>query len=352
MLWWFQTPSTAPGAVRWFLDSSLLVVERLFLFAQFSFFLALARVSLRVRRALGMRAPPPPPPPCPAAAEGIFSVVIPAYNEGACIGACLEELLRAAAAPRSIEVVVADGGCSDDTMAIVRRFAAAHTASGGGEGAGDGGGILIHAVRTTALRASDGGGRGPTVNAGLRAATGDVLMVLHADTKLPKGFDARARLALRDPTVTLAAFGFGTQRAPLRGGAGTAPPAGLALLDWSVNMRCRLFGFPFGDQALTTTRGTLSALGFAGGHYPADPILEEYQLVARVIARAGRVAMLGGPPALCSPRRWESMSVWYVCAVNQAIMLWFRCGATTAQVFEFYYGVPAPKKREEKSSEG
>ena len=91
-----------------------------------------------------------------------------------------------------------------------------------------------------------------------------------------------------------------------------------------------------------TTRGTLVALGFAGGGYPDDPILEEYQLVARVNARAGRIAMLGGPPALCSPRRWEKKPVWYVGLVNQAIIMWFRWGATTAQVFEFYYGVPAP----------
>ena len=342
-----------PG-LRWCLDSALTVAERLLLLVHTSFFWVLARVSLRVHCALGTRWAPPPLLPCPAAATGVFSVVIPAYNEGGCISACLEALLLAAAEPRSVEIIVADAGCSDDTMAVVRSFAAAHTANGssgggssGGGGSGDGGGgggggILLHAVRTVVLQESDGGGRGPTINAGLRAATGDVLMVLHADTVLPRGFDARARLALRDPAVALAAFGFGTQRTLLRGGPAADPPAGLTLMEWSVNMRCHLFSNPYGDQALTTTRGTLVALGFAGGGYPDDPILEEYQLVARVNARAGRIAMLGGPPALCSPRRWEKKPVWYVGLVNQAIIMWFRWGATTAQVFEFYYGVPAP----------
>jgi len=336
---------------------ALTVAVQLFMLWQVGVFWALARVSLRVRRALGIAPPAPKPlPPCPASATGIFSVVIPAYNESSCIGACLEALLLAAAAPRSLEVVVADAGCSDDTMAIVARFAAAHTAGGGG-GGGGGGGILIHAVRTARSR----GGRGPAINAGLRAATGDVLMVLHADTALPAAFDARARTALRDPAVALAAFGFGTNPALLRRPA--APPAGLGFMAWSVNVRSRLFWLPFGDQALTTTRGTLAALGFAkgdgtvegGGGYPDEPILEEYQLVAAIRARelaslprtgGGRVAMLGGPPALCSPRRWENRPVWHVNAINQAIMIWFRYGATTAEVFQFYYGVPAPAKEQ------
>ena len=98
---------------------------------------------------------------------------------------------------------------------------------------------------------------------------------------------------------------------------------------------------PFGDQALATTRATLER---AGG-YPATCILEEFILVNTLRAMSaqglGRLVTLPAP-ALCSPRRWERATVWRINAVNQAVMLWHKWGATPAEVFEFYYGVPAP----------
>ena len=65
------------------------------------------------------------------------------------------------------------------------------------------------------------------------------------------------------------------------------------------------------------------------------------RLRAMSAAGLGRILTLDAT-ALCSPRRWERSTVWRINAVNQAVMLWHRWGATPAQVFEFYYGMPAP----------
>ena len=112
-------------------------------------------------------------------------------------------------------------------------------------------------------------------------------------------------------------------------------------MEWTVNCRSSWYELPFGDQALALTARTLEE---AGG-YPDFPILEEYELVCRLrrlaAAGAGRIVTLP-LAALCSPRRWEKHTIWRTNAVNQAVMLWYRWGATPAQIFEFYYGVPAP----------
>jgi glycosyltransferase involved in cell wall biosynthesis len=52
-----------------------------------------------------------------------FSVIIPAHNEAAVIGRCLEALLRDAPADALPEIIVAANGCKDDTVAIARRIA-------------------------------------------------------------------------------------------------------------------------------------------------------------------------------------------------------------------------------------
>jgi len=108
-------------------------------------------------------------------------------------------------------------------------------------------------------------------------------------------------------------------------------------MEWTVNLRSRWYELPFGDQALAMRAQLLRECG----GIPSVPILEEFILVntlrARCAAGAGRIITLS-TPALCSPRRWEKSTVWRINAVNQAVMLWHRFGATPEAIFEFYYG--------------
>ena len=322
-------------------DYLLVVAVQSFMLLQVGFFDAIRRLLGRLR--------PPPPLHSPAAALPplrTVSVVLPTYNEERSIRHCLDALHHGVASLDDVEVIVVDGGCRDRTMDLVAEWSAAHP-------------------RLRLLRETSHGGRGPAVRAGVRHATGDAVLVLHADTALPALWDALLLRSLSDRAVLMTAFSFQCDRAQLA--EAHSPPAGLALMEWTVNLRSRWYELPFGDQALATTRATLDALG---GYpptcdyprdYPRDQprstetsraafrrarcILEEYMLVNQVRRQtaggAARIATLDAA-ALCSPRRWERGKVWRVNAINQAVMLWHKLGATPAQIFSFYYGVPAP----------
>ena len=98
-----------------------------------------------------------------------ISVIIPALNEEAQLAACI----ASARGPCVREVIVVDGGSVDRTAGLAREIADA----------------VLSAAR----------GRAVQMNAGAAAASGDVLLFLHADTRLPGGFDADVMAALADP---------------------------------------------------------------------------------------------------------------------------------------------------------
>src|SRR6478735_1057679 len=100
-----------------------------------------------------------------------ISVIIPALDEAAQIAAAIESARGAAVG----EVIVVAGGSGDATVESARVAGAA----------------VITAAR----------GRARQMNAGAAAATGEVLLFLRADTRLPPGFGAGADAALADPAV-------------------------------------------------------------------------------------------------------------------------------------------------------
>ena len=209
-----------------------------------------------------------------------LSVVIPALDEGDCI----EAALASASAP-GVEVLVVDGGSHDDTVARAR---------------GRGARVLFSAP-----------GRARQLDAGVQAATGDVLLFLHADTLLPPGFDAAVMRALADPGVAGGAFRFRFDQRSLA----------LRAVEWGARLRVSLFRLPYGDQALFLRRHVLEALGGV----PQVPILEDLDLV-RGIRRAGRLALLE-LPATTSARRYEAHGV-----LRTMLRNWIATGAWAAGV--------------------
>jgi rSAM/selenodomain-associated transferase 2 len=177
----------------------------------------------------------------------------------------LDEQTRLAAAIRSVraeaEVLVVDGGSRDATRAVA------------------------HAEGARVLESSPG--RGPQLDTGARAAAGEWLVFLHADTRLEGGW-AEAIRALPAGVVG-GAFRLGID----------ADGAGYRVLEMGVRARLWLFRLPYGDQALFARRETYEGVG----GMPHLPIMEDVAFVAR-LRRAGRLAF---PPvrALTSARRWE-----------------------------------------------
>lgn len=195
-----------------------------------------------------------------------LSVVIPALDEAAQIGAVLQRLQAMRA--RGVEVIVVDGGSGDATVAIAEPLADA----------------VIGAPR----------GRARQMNAGAAMAGGEILLFLHADTLLPADADLQIGAGLESGARVWGRFDVRI--------AGRARM--LRVVAAMMNLRSRLTGIASGDQALFMTRAAFDA---AGG-FPDQELMEDIELSRRLL-RVSRPCCLAGP-ALTSGRRWEARGVW------------------------------------------
>jgi rSAM/selenodomain-associated transferase 2 len=191
-----------------------------------------------------------------------LSVVIPALNEADRIVGTIES----ARAP-GVEIVVVDGGSGDGTREL--------------------------ALGAGARVVGSPAGRAEQLNAGILAAHGEAIVLLHADTRLPPGFHRAVEIALADDRTTGGAF-------RLRFDETTWA---LRIVEWGVRLRVALFGLAYGDQALFARRSALEAIGGV----PRVPILEDLDLV-KAIRGCGRLAMLE-LPVVTSARRYRVRGV-------------------------------------------
>lgn len=222
---------------------------------------------------------PAPYPPKRYLARVRFTVVIPALDEAVGIGEAIASA-RAAAS----EIIVVDGGSLDGTP---ERAAAA-------------GARVVSSPR----------GRARQLDAGARLAKGDTILFLHADTKLPAGWDAAASRVLADPRVVGGAFRLRFAE----------PGAALRVIEWGARQRARWFGLPYGDQALFVRRAALEALGGV----PQAPILEDLDLV-RALRSRGRLALLD-LPVTTSARRYLAAGAARTWLRNLAAVAGWRLG--------------------------
>ncbi|MFQ5514535.1 MAG: TIGR04283 family arsenosugar biosynthesis glycosyltransferase [Myxococcota bacterium] len=190
----------------------------------------------------------------------LVSVVIPVLDERS----ALETALEGTRGP-GVERIVVDGGSCDGSAGRARELGAER--------------ILVTPP-----------GRAGQLEAGRRVASGDVILFLHADTRLEPGWLVALRRALEDPRVAGGAFRLRFDSShPL-----------YRLIELGARLRVRLGGLPYGDQALFARAELLAT---AGG-IPPVPIFEDLDLAARVRA-AGRFVVL--PLRVwTSPRRYEA----------------------------------------------
>lgn len=214
-----------------------------------------------------------------------LSIVVPVLNEEAHIGAALEALqpLR----KNGVELIVADGGSTDATPTLAAPLSDR----------------MIAAPRGRALQ----------MNAGAHAARGDVLLFLHADTRLPD--DAPALIAR-----ALDRHAWGRFDVDIEGRSRWLP-----LVAAMMNLRSRASGICTGDQALFATRSAFEA---AGG-FPAQPLMEDIELSKR-LKRLGKPACLRDT-VTTSGRRWDRHGAW------RTILLMWRLR------FDYWRGVPASR---------
>ena len=216
-----------------------------------------------------------------------LSVVMPALDEAAGIEASLRALapLRA----RGHEVIVADGGSVDGTAALARGLCDR----------------VLAAPR----------GRATQMNAGARAASGDALVFLHADTRLPDRADEAIFRALRSSPWGRFDVEIESDRPSLK------------IVAWSMTLRSRLTGIATGDQAIFVRRAD-----FTG--FPEIALMEDIAF-SKAMKRRGAPACLA-QRAVTSGRRWERHGVLRTVVLMWRLRLLYFLGAHPDRLARLY----------------
>lgn len=220
-----------------------------------------------------------------------LSIVMPVLNEAAEIEAALQAL--APFRRRGVEVIVADGGSRDGTADLARP--------------------LADQVMTAPR------GRATQMNSGAATANGDVLLFLHADTRLPENADS---LVLSEVIRSGRAWG----RFDVRIDGGGL----LRLVSLAMNWRSRLTGIATGDQAIFVTR---AAFGAAGG-FPSIALMEDVALSARLKRISKPLALHAR--VITSPRRWRKHGTLRTMLLMLQLRLQYFLGADPAKLARSY----------------
>ncbi len=221
-----------------------------------------------------------------------ISIIIPVRNESRLIQDCLAGLT--ALRRHGHEVIAVDGYSEDGTWELL-------------DGQVD-------------LRLRAGPGRAPQMNAGAARASGDILLFLHADTRLP----VNAEALILDACAPGSAWGRFDVR--MTGNAWI-----FRLIAGGMNLRSRWSGIATGDQALFIGRKLFDRV--AG--FPEIPLMEDIAISKALRRHAPPVCV--PVPVLTSSRRWEQHGIWRTILLMWVLRLGYFLGVPPAVLARRYH---------------
>ena len=223
-----------------------------------------------------------------------LSIVVPTLNEAAGIVAFLEALqpLRA----RGVEIVLADGGSRDGTVAFATPMVDR----------------VIGARR----------GRASQMNSGAAAAAGDVLLFLHADCTLPERADYSILHGLASSRRRWGRFDVQLSGAAIM----------LRVVERAMNLRSRLTAICTGDQGLFVER----TLFEDSGGFPEIDLMEDVA-ISRNLRKSGPPLSLSAT-LVTSSRRWEKNGIWRTIVLMWRLRLAYFLGSEPRHLAELYHG--------------
>ena len=219
-----------------------------------------------------------------------ITVVIPVLNEEKTIAATLAALM--ALVPD--EVVVVDGGSGDRTRAVVEQ--------------------------TSSVLLSSSRGRARQMNRGAKEARGDVILFLHADTRLPFSAMEDIRAALNDPKCIGGRFDVELE----------GDHWALKWIGALISLRSRLTKVATGDQAIFVRRKVFEEFG----GFPDIPLMEDIAF-CQMLRKNGRLACLKSR-VVTSARRWEMEGVWRTILKMWTLKLLYLFGVSPFRLKEYY----------------
>jgi len=228
--------------------------------------------------------------PEPEDAPMHISIVMPVLNEAQSIAATVEALPRS----QPHELVIVDGGSSDRTVEICKQLGAT---------------VLVGSR-----------GRARQMNLGARRAGGDVLLFLHADTRLPDSAYDDIREALKDPQCVGGHFDVQLDGAHWM----------LGMIGTMISLRSRLSRVATGDQAIFVRREIFAEIG----GYPDIPLMEDVAF-SRALKRKGGVACLRSY-VTTSARRWERDGIWRTIVKMWALKSLYLAGISPLRLKRYY----------------
>lgn len=194
-----------------------------------------------------------------------ISVIVPVLNEVRTLRDNLNHLELSS----DEELIVIDGGSTDDTVSIAHQFT-----------------DKVFAAKT---------GRASVMNFGAGKASGDILLFLHADCILPDNAFQIIRETLKERGIVAGAFDLSIDK----------PGLGFRIIEFGANMRAHMTHLLYGDQGMFLRKEVFSR---AGG-FADIPLMEDIEISLK-LKKLGRIVFVK-PPIKASPRRWLEEGIVY-----------------------------------------
>ena len=231
-----------------------------------------------------------------------ITIIIPTLNEANAVRETITRLPKS----EQVEIVVVDGGSSDGTAELARKLG-------------------VRVLSTAPSKAEQ-------MNAGAAEARGEVLLFLHADTRLPVKFEEKVLTAAARQGFCSGAFSLSID----------SEDWGLRIIERVANWRTRFFKMPYGDQALFVSRKLFHEIGGFADY----PIMEDFDLIRR-LKKKGTITIL--PESVkTSPRRWQNFGVFKTWLLNQIIIGAYFIGIPPQRLAFWYHrekGRTSPKNK-------
>jgi rSAM/selenodomain-associated transferase 2 len=224
-----------------------------------------------------------------------ISIIIPVLNEEENIQAAIDSTFLSS----NTEVIVVDGGSNDRTIEVVKEL-----------------GVILFSSRA---------GRAAQMNLGAKYATGDILVFLHADTRLPAGFDDLIRTTLGDV--------FRSGKLPIAGAFTLEiddKSRRFRWVEWGVKYRSRFLKMPYGDQAIFLRAQVFDEIG----GFPDMAIMEDFELMRR-LQKLGSIAIIDRS-VITSARRWLQQGIFKTTLINQLMILGYLIGVDLDRLVKLY----------------
>ncbi len=223
-----------------------------------------------------------------------FSIIIPAIHEEAVINSTIEHL-ETLDASASMEIIVVDGDGSGKTIGAVRN------------------GNVKTAISEK--------GRGNQMNRGASIAQGDIVIFLHADTRLPPDAFDLMEGALNDPDCIAGAFDLAIA---------SGRPI-YRLIAKIASFRSRLTRIPYGDQTFFFRRVYFNEIG----GFASIPLMEDVEIMRRIKKRGERITIISQAVTV-SARRWEKEGILVCTLRNWLLISLYFAGVSPERLSRFY----------------